>query len=133
PAKVGVRRALQCGIDRQQVVGAAVLGDGKVIGPVPQGPYASDASARRCPTRAVAKAKDYLARAGMPNGFTFTAMYAPEEDPTSEAQVVSVQGQLAQVGIQMKPDNQAGDSYVQRWLSGDFEATFGLNVAGPYP
>jgi len=132
-ANVSARLALQCAIDRQQVVGAAVLGDGKVIGPVPQGPYASDPSARPCPTRDVAKAKDYLARAGMPNGFTFTAMYAPEEDPTSEAQVVSVQGQLAQVGIQMKPDNQAGDSYVQRWLSGDFEAAFALNGAGPDP
>ena len=132
-ANVNARLAVQCAIDRQQVIGAAVLGDGKVIGPVPQGPYASDPSARPCPTRDVTRAKDYLARAGMPNGFAFKALYAPEEDPTSEAQVVSVQGQLAQVGIQMQPDNQAGDSYVQRWLAGDFESAFALNGAGPDP
>src|SRR5262249_60926896 len=53
-ANVSARLALQCAIDRQQVVGAAVLGDGRVIGPVPQGPYASDPSARPCPTRDVA-------------------------------------------------------------------------------
>jgi peptide/nickel transport system substrate-binding protein len=69
----------------------------------------------------------------MSNGFSFTAMYAPEEDPTSEAQFVSVQSQLAQVGIQMKPDNEAGDAYVQRWLKGDFEAAFALNGAGSDP
>jgi peptide/nickel transport system substrate-binding protein len=132
-ANVNARLAIQCAIDRQQVLQAAVLGDGKAIGPVPQGPYASDPTARPCATRDATKAKDYLAKAGMPNGFTFSAMYAPEEDSTSEAQVVSVQGQLAQVGIQMQPDNQAGDSYVQRWLAGDFQAAFALNGAGPDP
>lgn len=132
-ANVNARLAIQCAIDRTQVVKSAVLGDGKVVGPVPQGPYASSPSDRPCPTRDVAKAKSYLAKAGTPNGFSFTAMYAPEEDPTSEAQVTSVQGQLAQVGIQMKPDNQAGDAYVQRWLAGDFEAAFALNGAGVDP
>lgn len=132
-AKPEARLAIQCAIDRSQVVKSAVLGDGKVVGPVPQGPYASNPDGRPCPTRDVAKAKSYLAQAGVPNGFSFTAMYAPEEDPTSEAQVVSVQSQLAQVGIQMKPDNQAGDAYVQRWLAGDFEATFALNGAGADP
>jgi peptide/nickel transport system substrate-binding protein len=132
-AKPEARLAIQCAIDRGQVVKAAVLGDGKVVGPVPQGPYASDPGARPCPTRNAARAKQYLAQAGVPNGFTFTAMYAPEEDPTSEAQVVSVQSQLAQVGIQMKPDNQAGDAYVQRWLAGSFDAAFALNGAGTDP
>lgn len=132
-ANVNARLAIQCAIDRQQVIGAAVMGDGKAIGPVPQGPYASDPAARPCPTRNVAKAKDYLTKAGMPNGFSFTALYAPEEDPTSEAQVTSVQAQLAQVGIQMQPDNQAGDAYVQRWLAGDFQAAFALNGAGTDP
>ena len=132
-ASVNARLAVQCAIDRKQVISASVMGDGKVIGPVPQGPYASDPTQRPCPQRDLKRARDYLARAGMPGGFSFTAMYAPEEDPTSEAQVVSVQAQLSQVGIQMKPDNEAGDAYVQRWLKGDFEAAFALNGAGPDP
>jgi peptide/nickel transport system substrate-binding protein len=132
-ARPEARLAIQCAIDRGQVVKSAVMGDGKVVGPVPQGPYATDPNARPCPTRDVARAKSYLAQAGVPGGFTFDAMYAPEEDPTSEAQVVSVQSQLAQVGIQMKPDNQAGDAYVQRWLAGSFDAAFALNGAGTDP
>ncbi len=49
-ANVDARLAVQCAIDRRAVLQAAVLGGGKVVGPVPQGPAADDAR-RQQPVR----------------------------------------------------------------------------------
>ena len=46
---VNVRLAMQCAIDRQEVVDTAALGEGTVIGPITSPAYLSDPSARPCP------------------------------------------------------------------------------------
>jgi peptide/nickel transport system substrate-binding protein len=132
-ANVNARLAVQCALNRGNVLQAAVLGDGKVIGPVPQGPLASNPTAGICGTQNLAAAKSYLAKAGDPKGFTFTALTSNDLDSTSDAQAVTIQGQLAKVGIKMNIDNVAESAYIQEWLKGQFQAAFAENGANPSP
>ncbi|MDA8068081.1 MAG: ABC transporter substrate-binding protein [Actinomycetota bacterium] len=132
-ANLDNRLALECAISRQQVVASAVLGQGQAVGPVPLGPYKSSPISAVCPTQNLAKARSYLKLAGDPGGFSFTAMTSTDLDPTSAAQATTVQADLARVGIHMTIQNLAGNSYIQDWLKGDFQAAFAENGADPDP
>lgn len=132
-ANVNARLAIACAIDRRAVLQAAVMGGGKVIGPVPQGPFASDPSAGTCATPNAAQAKSYLAKAGEPHGFKFTVLTSAELDGTSTAQATTIQNELGKVGIKMSIDNVASSQYIQQWLKGKFQAALALNGANPSP
>jgi peptide/nickel transport system substrate-binding protein len=132
-SNVDARLAVQCAINRTDVLQAAVLGDGKVVGPVPEGPLASDASSGTCATQNLVQAKKYLAEAGMAKGFSFSVLTSQELDTTSNAQSITIQGDLSKVGIHMSIDNVAGSDYIQRWLKGDFQAALAENGANPSP
>jgi len=131
-ANVDNRLAMSCALDRQQVVTSALLGQGRVVGPVPLGPYANPVPAV-CPTQSVTQAKAYLAKAGDPSGFSFTAITSTDLDATSSAQAIAVQSQLAKAGINMSITNLATNAYVQDWLKGKFQAAFAENGANPNP
>ena len=132
-ANTDARLAIQCAIDRRAVLQASVLGGGKVIGPVPQGPFASDATAGTCASQNLTQARAYLAKAGMPKGFQFTVLTSEELDGTSTAQATTIQNQLAKVGIKMSIDNVAGSQYIQQWLKGKFQGALAENGASPSP
>lgn len=132
-ANVNNRRAMACAINRKQVLGGAVFGQGRVVGPVPLGPFATKPVSAICPTPDLGKARSYLKAAGDPNGFSFTAITSTDLDPSSAAQATVVQSQLAQVGIKMQIQNLAGDAYIQDWLKGNFQAAFAYNGADPNP
>lgn len=132
-ANANARLALQCAIDRRAVLQAAVLGGGKVVGPVPQGPFATDPGSGTCATQNLAQAKSYLAKAGVPHGFSFTVLTSEELDGTSNAQATTIQNQLSKVGIKMSIDNVAGSAYIQDWLKGKFQAALAENGANPSP
>ncbi|MCU1494123.1 MAG: putative D,D-dipeptide-binding periplasmic protein DdpA [Acidimicrobiaceae bacterium] len=132
-ANVNARRAIACATNRKQIVGDAVFGQGVAVGPVPLGPFASNPVSSLCPTQNISMAKSYLKAAGMPNGFSFTAITSTDLDPTSSAQAVAMQSQLAQAGITMNIQNLAGDAYIQDWLKGNFQAAFAENGADPDP
>jgi peptide/nickel transport system substrate-binding protein len=132
-ANLNNRLAMACALDRQQVVSSALLGQGRVVGPVPLGPYASKPVSKVCPTPNLNQAKSYLQKAGNPNGFSFTAITSTDLDATSSAQAVAVQSQLKKVGIQMSIQNLASNAYIQDWLKGKFEAAFAENGADPNP
>jgi peptide/nickel transport system substrate-binding protein len=132
-ANVNARLAIQCALNRADILKSAALGQGKVVGPVPLGPYASDPASGICGTPNLAQAKRYLAKAGLPHGFSFTAMIANELDATSQAQAVAAQSDLAKVGIKMTIDNIGQNDYIQRWLKGQFQAAFAENDANPDP
>ena len=127
------RLAMACALNRQAVLTSSVLGQGKVIGPVPLGPYASKPISAVCPTQNISMAKSYLQKAGNPGGFTFTAMTSTDLDATSSAQAIAVQSQLKQAGITMNIQNLAGNAYIQNWLKGKFQAAFAENGADPNP
>jgi len=132
-ANVNNRLAMACAVDRTQILAAAAFGQGQVVGPVPLGQYASNPVSSVCPAPDSTLAKQYLQKAGNPTGFSFTALTSTELDPTSNAQAVAMQSQLAAVGIKMNIQNLAGNAYVQDWLKGTFEAAFAWNGANPDP
>jgi peptide/nickel transport system substrate-binding protein len=132
-ASTDARLAIQCALNRTNILSSAALGQGKVVGPVPLGPYAPSATAGTCGSQNLAQARKYLSAAGMSKGFTFTAMISDALDATSQAQAVTAQGDLAQVGIHMSIQNVGENDYIQRWLKGDFQAAFAENGANPDP
>jgi peptide/nickel transport system substrate-binding protein len=132
-ANVDNRLAIACAVNRTQVLGAAVFGQGKVVGPVPVGEFASKPISTICAKPDLTKAKSYLSAAGDPSGFSFTAITSTDLDPSSAAQAITVQSNLAQVGITMNIQNLAGNAYIQNWLAGDFQAAFAYNGANPDP
>jgi peptide/nickel transport system substrate-binding protein len=132
-ANVDARLAVACALNRNDILENAALGQGKVVGPVPLGPYAPSPTAGPCGTQNLAAAKRYLAKAGMPKGFSFTAMTSDALDATSQAQAVTAQSDLAKVGIKMSIDNVGENDYIQRWLKGQFDGAFAENGANPDP
>lgn len=132
-ANVDARRAIECATNRKQILQDAVFGDGKVVGPVPLGPYASNPVSAICPTQNLKAAKMYLKEAGKPNGFSFTAITSTDLDSTSSAQAIALQSELAKVGIKMSIENLASNAYIQDWLDGKFQAAFAENGADPDP
>lgn len=132
-AKTDARLAVECALDRTSILSSAALGQGKVVGPVPMGPYATNPASGTCGTQNLAKAKQYLTAAGVPHGFSFTVLTSDALDATSQAQAVAAQGDLAKVGIKMSIDNVDENTYIQRWLAGDFQGALAENGANPDP
>lgn len=132
-ANTDARLAVQCALNRTDILANAALGEGEVVGPVPLGPSAPSPTVGICGTQNLAQAKHYLSLAGMSSGFSFTAMISDALDATSQAQAVTAQGDLAKVGIHMAINNVGENQYIQSWLKGDFQAAFAENGANPDP
>ncbi len=130
---VNVRLAIQCAIDRKQVLDTAALGAGEVTGPITSPAYKSDPDARPCPTRDVAKAKDHLAKAGKAGGVSINLITSQGLYSTAVNEAQNVQAQLKDVGIDVKVETLDSDTYVQRWLKGDFDSAIALNGGGSDP
>ncbi len=127
-----VRQAISCAIDRQQIIDAAALGEGKVTAPATNPFFAAPLDTLFCYTRDVEKAKQLLAESGKTN-LSFTIMAAQDEPPTAVAEAQSIQSQLAEIGIDVKIETLELGVYVQRWLDADFDATVALNGGGTEP
>lgn len=126
-SNVNARLAIQCAISRPDVINSAALGAGQVTGPITSPAYKSDSNDQPCPTQDLAKAKEFLAKAGEPNGFslnliTSQGLYASAVD---EAQ--NIQSQLGQVGIKVNVQTLSASAYVNDWLAGNFEAAIAEN------
>jgi peptide/nickel transport system substrate-binding protein len=130
---VDVRLAISCAIDRQQVLDTAALGEGQVTGPITSPAYRSDPSARPCPTRDVAKAKEYLSKAGHPDGITIKTIVSEGEYATAVNEAQNIQAQLADAGITLTIETMDIDTYVKRWLAADFDTAIALNGGRPDP
>lgn len=129
---LNVRLAIQCGIDRQQVLDTAAQGEGEVTGPITSPNYKSDPDARPCPARDVNKAKEYLAKAGKQD-LTVKTIVSQGEYATSVAEAQNLKSQLAEVGINLELEVLESGAYVKRWTAGDFEAAVALNGGRPDP
>jgi peptide/nickel transport system substrate-binding protein len=132
-SNVNARRAIACATNRKQILQDAVFGQGKIVGPVPLGPYATSPVSAICSTQNLKQAKKYLKMAGKPKGFSFTAITSTDLDSTSAAQAIAMQSELAKVGIKMNIQNLASNAYIQDWLGGKFQAAFAENGADPDP
>ncbi|MDO5287774.1 MAG: ABC transporter substrate-binding protein [Actinomycetia bacterium] len=129
---LNVRLAIQCGIDRQQVLDTAALGEGEVTGPNTSPLFKSDPQARPCPTRDVARAKEYLAQAGRPQ-VTIKTIVSTGEYATSVNEAQNLKAQLGEVGITLELETLESGAYVTKWVAADFEAAVALNGGRPDP
>ena len=130
---VNVRLAMQCAIDRQQVLDTAAMGEGEVTGPITSPAYKSDPKSRPCPTRDLAKAAEYLAKSAYPDGVTVKAIVSQGEYSTSVNEAQNLKAQLADAKITLELEILESGAYVQRWLDADFEAAVALNGGRPDP
>jgi peptide/nickel transport system substrate-binding protein len=130
---VHARLAISCAIDRKQVLDTAALGAGKVTGPITSPAYRSDPDSRPCPSRDVAKARDHLAKAGKPGGFSIDMITSQGLYSTAVNEAQNIQAQLKEVGIEVKLETLDSNAYVQRWLAGDFDSAIALNGGSTDP
>ncbi len=126
-AEEKVRQAISCAIDRQDVLDAALLGEGKVTGPLTMPAYATDPSELFCYTPDLEKARALMAEAGYEDGFSAKVMAATGEPPTAAAEAQVIQSQLAEIGIDLDIEIMELNVYVDRWLKGDFDMAVALN------
>ena len=122
-----VRLAIQCAIDREELVKTALLGEGQVTGPITSPAFRSDVNARPCPKQDLAKAKEYLTAAGKASGVTFKTLVTSTGWATSVAMAQNLKAQLAKANITMDLDIVEQATYVPRWLAADFTATLANN------
>jgi peptide/nickel transport system substrate-binding protein len=126
-----VRQAINCAVDRQQVLDTAALGEGQVTGPITIPAYRQPLDGLPCYGKPdLAKAKALLADAGK---IEFTIMVAAQEPPTAVNEAQNVADQLAQIGITAKIEKLDLDTYVKRWLAADFDSNIALNGGNPDP
>ena len=130
---VNVRLAMQCAIDRQQVLDTAAFGEGEVTGPITSPAYRSDPAVRPCPERDLDKAAEYLEAAGMADGVTVQAIVSQGEYATSVAEAENLQAQLAEANITLELEVLEIGTFVDRWIAADFEAAIALNGGRPDP
>ncbi len=131
--KLGVRQAISCAVDRQDILDTALLGEGSVTGPLTMDAYKSDVSELFCYERDVEKAKSLLAKAGYPDGFSAKIMAASGEPPTAAAEAQVLQSQLAEVGIKLEIEIKELNVYIDAWLAADFDMAVALNGGRPDP
>ena len=130
---VFLRLAMQCAIDRKQVLDTAAGGEGEVTGPITSPAYRSDPNARPCPTRDVARAREYLGRSRYPTGTTVKTIVSQGEYATSVNEAQNLKSQLAEVGITLDLEILESGAYVKRWVAADFQAAIALNGGRPDP
>lgn len=132
-ADVNVRLAIQCAIDRQEVLDTAALGEGEITGPITSPAYKSDPESRPCPERDLDKAAEYLDEAGKSGGVTINAIVSQGEYATSVNEAQSLKAQLAEADITLEIEVLESGAYVDRWIAADFDAAVALNGGRPDP
>jgi peptide/nickel transport system substrate-binding protein len=128
-----VRLAIQCAIDRQQVLDTAALGEGEVTGPITSPAFRSDPAARPCPQRDVEAARRHLAAAGHAGGLTLSTIVSQGEYATSVNEATNIQAQLAEAGITLNLEVLESGAFVDRWVAADFQSAVALNGGRPDP
>ncbi|MHA6692632.1 ABC transporter substrate-binding protein [Devosia sp. A449] len=127
-----VRQAISCAVDRQDVLDTALVGEGKVTGPLTMPAYASDPSTLFCYEQDIEKAKALMAESGV-DGFTAKVIAATGEPPVASAEAQVLQSQLAEIGVTLEIELMELNVYVDRWLAGDFDMAVALNGGRPDP
>jgi peptide/nickel transport system substrate-binding protein len=130
---LNLRLAMQCAIDRKQVLDTAAGGEGEVTGPITSPAYKSDPNARPCANRDLAKAKDYLAKSKYPTGTTVKAIVSQGEYATSVNEAQNLKAQLSEAGITLDLEVLESGAFVKRWVAADFQAAVALNGGRPDP
>ncbi|MCG5212828.1 ABC transporter substrate-binding protein [Streptosporangium soli] len=130
---LNVRLAIQCAVDRKQVLDTAALSEGEVTGPITAPAFKSNPQQRPCPARDLTKAADYLQKAGKPNGVAIKTIVSQGEYATSVNEAQNLKAQLAEAKIDLQLEVLESGAFVDRWVAGDFDAAVALNGGRPDP
>jgi len=128
-----VRQAISCAVNRDEVLETALLGEGKVTGPLTMPAYASDPSTLFCYQQDVEKAKALMAEAGFPDGFSAKVIAATGEPPVAASEAQVLQSQLAEIGVKLEIQMMELNVYVDTWLAGNFDMAVAQNGGRPDP
>ena len=129
-----VRQAISCAIDRQQLIDAALFGNGVETGPYVEGIYASDPwDGLPCDGPDKDMARQLLADAGFADGFSIETIIITGESEININIGQNLQAQLAEIGVDLELEQLETNVYVDRWLAADFDSALSENGAGPDP
>ena len=132
-ANVDNRLAMACALNRQQSCDELGLRSGQGRRPRAARTVRANPVSAVCPTPDIAKAKSYLAKAGDPSGFSFTAITSTDLDPTSAAQATAVQSRPRAGRDQDEHPEPRGQRLHPGLAEGHFQAAFAWNGADPDP
>lgn len=127
-----VRQAMSCAIDRQEIIDAALAGEGKVTGPLTMPAFAQDPSGLFCYEQDLDKAKALMAESGV-SGFSAKVIAANGEPPVAASEAQVLQAQLAEIGVTLEIEMMELNVYVDAWLKGDFDMAVAQNGGRPDP
>ena len=129
-----VRQAISCAIDRQQLIDAALFGNGVETGPYVIGDFASDPwDGLPCDGPDKDLARQLLADAGFADGFSIETIIISGESEININIGQNLQAQLAEIGVDLQLEQLETNVYVDRWLAADFDSALSENGAGPDP
>ncbi len=128
-----VRQAISCAVDRQAIIDTALVGEGKVTGPLTQAGYADDPATLFCYKQDVDKAKQLMKDAGQEAGFSATVIAATGEPPYAANEAQVLQSQLAAINIKLTIQTMDLKPYVDLWLKGNFDMAVAQNGGRPDP
>lgn len=128
-----VRQAISCAVNRQEIIDAALAGEGVVTGPLTMPAFAEDPNTLFCYTQDIEKAKQLMIDAGFPDGFTAKVIGATGEPPVASSEAQVLQSQLAEIGVKLDIEMMELNVYVDRWLAGDFDMAVAQNGGRPDP
>ena len=131
---VRVRQAIASAIDRKEIVATAEFGMAEPSGPIPASvkSWAKPLSELPFTKQDLAKAKELLAQAGYPDGFSFKIVTSPTfEGGLAVAQVI--QDQLKKIGLKPELEVIEWGIYIDRWVKRDFDSMVELRGGSPDP
>jgi peptide/nickel transport system substrate-binding protein len=127
-----VRQAMSCAINRQEIVDAALAGEGAVTGPLTMPAFAQDPSTLLCYEQDIETAKSLMEQSGV-GPFSVKVIAATGEPPTAASQAQVLQAQLAEIGVSLEIEMMELNVYVDTWLKGDFDMAVAQNGGRPDP
>jgi peptide/nickel transport system substrate-binding protein len=113
-----VRLAISCALDREEIAQLVFLGDAQPSGPIPPSmtDWALPSDELPCYTRDLDRARELLAEAGYPNGFSST-MIGTTRFPIDIEVGQVMREQLADVGIQMEIRQVEWGDMLDMWIT----------------
>ncbi|OYO16548.1 ABC transporter substrate-binding protein [Enemella dayhoffiae] len=130
--KLEVRQAIFYAIDRNEIVKGALEGQGEAGSQMfPKGYFGHDPSLKEMYEPNLDKAKELLAKGGVPNGFTFEAVVLNQPVYMTQAEIIKAR--LAKIGVTMNLRPLSGTEVSPAFFRGEADAIVTAHVGRPDP
>lgn len=115
---VRVRQAMSCALDRQAIADIVFFGEAQPTGPVPpsMGAWALPVDEFECYTQDLDRARELLAEAGYPDGFSST-MIGNASNLSDIEQLQVMAQQFAEIGIEMEIRQIEWGEMLELWIT----------------